>query len=119
MSDSIATFFDAWAVTDNDTRLETITSAVSEDIHYADPKTPEPITGINALNDYVGMFCANAPGWIATVIKSDTTAGVTRVTVAFSGQGPDGNVLTQHGQYFVEKDGDLVSRMVGFVGTGS
>jgi hypothetical protein len=71
-----------------------------------------------ALNNYVGMFSANAPGWSAKVIKTDMVAGVTRVTVAFGGKGSDGSEQVQLGQYFVEKNGDLVSRMVGFVGTG-
>ena len=64
------------------------------------------------------MFSANAPDWSAEVIKSDTIAGFTRITVTFSGVGPDGSEQIQLGQYFVEKDGDLISRMVGFVGTG-
>jgi hypothetical protein len=64
------------------------------------------------------MFSENAPGWSAKVIKSDTISTVTRVTVAFGGMGPDGSEQTQLGQYFAEKDGDLVSRLVGFVGTG-
>ncbi|WP_462163455.1 hypothetical protein [Pseudoalteromonas xiamenensis] len=59
-----------------------------------------------------------APGWSAKVIKRDIVGGVYRVTVAFSGAGVDGSVQTQLGQYFVEKDGELISRMVGFVGTG-
>lgn len=118
MSDSIATFFEAWQVKDDELRLAKINSSVMEAIEYADPRTPETITGIPALNSYVGMFSANAPGWSAKVVKSDTVAGVTRVTVAFGGPGPDGSEQLQHGQYFVETDGDLVSRMVGFVGTG-
>lgn len=65
------------------------------------------------------MFSANAPGWSATVVVSDTAAGVTRATVAFSGKGPDGAERTQLGQYYVETDGDLISRMIGFVGVGA
>ncbi len=65
------------------------------------------------------MFSANAPGWSAKVIGSNTTAGMTRATVAFGGMGPDGSEMVQLGQYFVESDGDLISRMVGFVGTGA
>ena len=118
MSDPIATFFDAWELSDADARLEKITAAVSESVQYHDPRTPETVVGVAALADYVGMFSANAPGWSAKVVKSDTTAGVTRVTVAFGGQGPDGSEMVQHGQYFVEMDGDRVARMIGFVGTG-
>lgn len=118
MSDCIATFFDAWQIEEADTRLAQLNSSVTETIQYDDPRTPETVNGIAALNNYVGMFNANAPGWSAKVIKTDTVAGLTRVTVAFGGMGPDGAKKVQLGQYFVEKDGDLVSRMVGFVGTG-
>lgn len=118
MSDAITTFFEAWQIEDEELRLAKISSTVTENIQYTDPRTPETVTGIPALNSYVGMFSANAPGWSAKVVKSDTIAGVTRVTVAFGGPGPDRNEQVQHGQYFVETDGDLVSRMVGFVGTG-
>ena len=119
MADPIATFFDAWQLEAADERLEKISSAVTPDIEYVDPRTPEPVNGISALSDYVGMFSANAPGWSARVVGSDTIAGMTRATVAFGGMGPDGTEQVQLGQYFVEMDGDLVSRMVGFVGTGA
>lgn len=118
MSDSIATFFDAWQIEEPETQLATIKNAVTESIRYHDPRTPETLIGIEALSQYVAMFIANAPGWSAKVVKSDTIGDVTRVTVAFGGAGPDGNEQVQLGQYFVEKDGELVSRMVGFVGTG-
>lgn len=118
MSDCIATFFDAWQVEEAELRLTKINSSVTKTIRYDDPRTPETVNGVEALNNYVGMFSANAPGWTAKVIKSDTIADVTRVTVAFGGMGPDGSEQVQLGQYFVEKDGGLVSRMVGFIGTG-
>lgn len=118
MSDPIPTFFDAWQLESADERLEKMTSAVTENIQYDDPRTPQTVNGIDALNEYVGMFSANAPGWTAKVIGSNTTAGMTRATVAFAGTGPDGKQIVQLGQYFVETDGNLISRMVGFVGTG-
>lgn len=118
MTDAIATFFDAWELDDAKARIAKISSSVTESVKYNDPRTPETVVGIAALDHYVGMFSANAPGWSAKVIKNDTIADVTRVTVAFSGTGPDGVEHIQHGQYFVELDGDLISRMVGFVGTG-
>jgi len=118
MSDCITTFFEAWQIEEAETRLAKLNSAVTDAIQYDDPRTPDTVKGIAALNNYVGMFSANAPGWSAKVIKADTNASVTRVTVAFSGMGPDGSEQVQLGQYFVEKNGDLVSRMVGFVGTG-
>lgn len=118
MSDCITTFFEAWQIEEAETRLAKINSAVTESIQYDDPRTPETLNGIEALSNYVAMFSANAPGWSAKVVKSDTISSVTRVTVAFGGMGQDGLQQVQLGQYFVEKDGDLVSRMVGFVGTG-
>ena len=119
MSDSISTFFDAWQIEDAEIRTQKISASVLAGVKYDDPRTPESIIGVDALCEYVGMFSANAPGWSAKVRKSETLGGVTRVTVAFSGAGPDGSEQTQLGQYFVEKEGDLISRMVGFVGTGN
>lgn len=118
MSDCIETFFEAWQIDDTELRLAKVSRSVTKSIQYDDPRTPETINGIAALNDYLAMFSANAPGWSAKVVKSDTIASTTRVTIAFGGIGPDGSQHVQLGQYFVEKEGDLVSRMVGFVGTG-
>lgn len=118
MSDQISIFFDAWKVEDSRSRLEKISNVVTHNVQYDDPRTPETVQGVDPLNEYVGMFSANAPGWSAKVVKSDTIGGTTRVTVAFSGMGPDGVEKIQLGQYFIEKDSDLISRMVGFVGTG-
>jgi len=118
MSDSVVTFFEAWQIEEAESRLEKLGSALAEDIRYDDPRTPETLIGIDAVSSYLAMFSANAPGWSAKVVKSDTVGNITRVTVAFSGKGPDGSQQVQLGQYFVEHEGDLVSRMVGFVGTG-
>lgn len=119
MTDQINTFFSAWQVESREARLEKITNTVAPSIVYVDPRTPEPITSISALCEYVGMFSANAPGWSARVVASATVAGMSRATVAFSGKGADGTTQTQLGQYFVESDGDLITRMVGFVGIGA
>lgn len=118
MTDAIERFFSAWQLEDATARHTTISQAVTSAVQYDDPRTPATVNGIEALVEYVGMFSANAPGWKASVVKSDTTAGVTRVTVAFGGMGPDGKEMTQLGQYFAEFEDDLVARMVGFVGTG-
>ena len=118
MADPISTFFDAWALEDAGERLAKITSAVTGNVQYDDPRTPQTVNGIDGLAEYVGMFSANAPGWSAKVIGSDTTAGLTRAIVAFGGKGPDGDDMVQLGQYYVETEGNLISRMVGFVGTG-
>lgn len=119
MSDPISTFFDTWQLDSADARLDKITSIVSANVQYDDPRTTQTVKGIDALNEYVGMFSANAPGWSAKVVESTTTAGMTRATVAFGGMGPDGKEMIQLGQYFVEVEDDLIFRMVGFVGTGT
>ena len=119
MSDAISTFFEAWSITDADAQMAKISESCSSNVQYADPRSQGNLSGIDALCEYVGMFSANAPGWTASVIKTDTTADMSRATVAFGGMGPDGKEMVQHGQYFVELNSDKISRMVGFVGTGA
>lgn len=119
VTDSIETFFNAWQLESDAERSDAIHRAVTEDVLYVDPRTPEPIRGREALSEYVGMFSKNAPGWSASVVASDSVGGVTRATVAFGGPGPDGTTQSQLGQYFVESDGTSISRMTGFVGVGA
>lgn len=119
MSDPISKFFDAWQHDSDDTRQNLITAAVAQNIEYSDPRTPEPITNIVALSEYVGIFAANAPGWTARVVGTDTIAGMTRANIAFGGPGPEGKDIVQLGQYFIEMEGDQIARMVGFPGTGT
>ncbi|MEM7217933.1 MAG: nuclear transport factor 2 family protein [Pseudomonadota bacterium] len=118
MSDSVSTFFASWGLDRSAERRDQIARVVDDDTVYADPRTPNALRGTAAIADYVGEFAASAPGWSATVVRSDSNAAVTRVTVAFRGPGPDGNEQTQFGQYFVELEADRIARMVGFVGTG-
>ena len=117
---SIDAFFSAWAETDDATRMAVIAGASHADVRYLDPQAPDEIIGHQALNAYVGMFSANAPGWSAKVITSDSVGAYTRATVAFGGKGPDGKDMIQHGQYFVTLDADgKIVQMVGFAGTGA
>jgi len=118
MEDSITQFFNAWEIADAETRLSTLSNCIDKSTVYLDPRTPDSLVGIDAINEYVGMFSANAPGWAAKVVKMDSIAGTKRVTIAFGGKGADGSEQVQLGQYFVEYDGALISRMTGFVGTG-
>lgn len=119
MTNSIETFFDAWGMADDADRAAAIASVYAPNGTYADPRTPNLLTGPGEIAAYVNMFSANAPGWTASVVKSDTVAGLTRATVAFGGKGPDGADMVQHGQYILEIDGATITRMVGFVGTGA
>ena len=116
---AVDTFFSAWGMASDADRLAAIESAYSGSGTYADPRSPSVLSGPEAIAEYVNMFSANAPGWSATVVKSDEIAGSIRATVAFGGKGPDGSEMVQHGQYFVDMDGDKITRMVGFVGTGA
>ena len=118
MTDPIKTFFEALQIQDADARYKKISSAVTKNATYEDPRTPSALNGLQAISDYVGMFSANAPGWMAEVKKQDEIGQVTRVTVAFSGPGADGTSQQQLGQYFIERHDGLLSRLVGFVGTG-
>ena len=116
MNDPIEIFFAAWSVEDATKRQEMITEAVAQNAIYADPRTPAPLTGPAALAEYVGMFATSAPGAIAEVSNVDTRDGVSRATIAFK----MANGMEQAGQYFVEHNADgVISRMVGFVGTGA
>ncbi len=119
MANSIETFFEAWGMADDVARAVAIASVYADDGTYADPRSPDVLTGPAAIAEYVNMFSENAPGWTAKVVKSDTVAGVIRATVAFGGTGPDGNEMVQHGQYVADLDGNKITRMVGFVGTGA
>ncbi len=119
MARLIETFFDAWGMTDDAARLTAIASVYAEGGQYADPRSQGVLDGPTAIAGYVNRFSANAPGWTAKVVKSDETTGLSRITVAFSGPGPDGAEMVQLGQYFVETDNDKITRMTGFVGTGA
>lgn len=116
MTSHIETFFLAWGETDTDTRATTLRSALSDTIQYMDPRTPEPITDLQALIEYVAMYSEYAPGATAAVVNVSQTGHNIRATVKFAM--PDGNA--QFGQYFVEPDAQgKLARMVGFVGLGS
>ena len=115
----IAAFFDAWGLTDPTVQATAIAAVYDETGTYADPRSDGILSGADAISAYVAMFAANAPGWTAKVVKSDTTADVTRVTVAFGGMGPDGTDMVQHGQYFGTLSDGKITALTGFVGTGA
>lgn len=116
MTDTIKTFFDAWAMSDAALRKSAVQASVGAGATYADPRTDTPLIGPDAISDYVGMFAQSAPGAVADVVGNETRAGMTRATIAF--KMPNG--MEQMGQYFVSHGDDgLIDRMVGFVGTGT
>jgi hypothetical protein len=111
----IETFFSAWAMAEPSERSAAIKSALATSATYADPRTEAPLEGPQAVSDYVGMFTQMAPGASANVVKTDTIQNAARVTVAF--RMADGK--EQLGQYFVEPATGPITRMIGFVGTGT
>ena len=119
MSDALTTFFDAWSEADATKRASMIARSTTPDVTYSDPRSGTRLSGTDAVAEYVGMFSANAPGWTARVITTDSINGYARSAVAFGGMGPDGKEMTQHGTYFSEVDdaGKLVM-IAGFVGLG-
>ena len=115
MSDAIHRFFEAWGESDPDARAATLRETLSEDITYLDPRTPEPLTSVAALIDYVAMFSAQAPGATARVAHQSKTGAFHRATVEFAM--PNG--MVQHGQYFIDLDDQSrLKHMTGFVGLG-
>lgn len=119
MSDAISTFFDAWSETDATARMDLISKACAPDATYSDPRSGGRLSGLDAVSDYVGMFSANAPGWIAKVVGDDDVNGYHRGIVAFGGTGPDGAEMVQHGTYFSDVADGKITAMAGFVGLGS
>ena len=116
MSDRVEAFFAAWSMPDPAARRAAIAGAMAASFSYADPRTPEPVTDVDALTDYVGMFIQAAPGATVEISKTDTLHGATRATITF--RMADG--MAQTGQYFIEHDAlGQITRMVGFVGTGA
>ena len=117
MSKAIETFFGAWGADESET-AQAIANVLSDGATYADPRSQGTLSGADAISGYVALFGKSAPGWTAKVEKMDTIGDCVRVTVAFGGPGPDGSHVVQHGQYFVDMNGNAIQRMVGFVGTG-
>lgn len=117
MTDALALFFDAWSEADAELRHRAIKTAMADEFCYSDPRSGGRLTSVDALSDYVGNFSASAPGWTATVENTDGINGFIRALVLFSGAGPDGAQMGQHGTYFAEADPNgRITRLAGFVG---
>ncbi len=117
MTDAIPAFFSAWSISDDAERSAVLTGCLADTVSYADPRAPQIMTGIDALNGYLAMFSASAPGMEASVVNLNTIQGTHRATVSFGMPGSD---QAQLGQYFVELDDTgKIARMVGFVGLGA
>lgn len=116
MTDPIPAFFSAWSMTDGAARLAVLAQCATDQLSYADPRSPTVLTGLDQVNGYLAAFCEMAPGMEARVIHTATVQGSHRVTVAF---GMPGAEQAQRGQYFVDLAADgKIARMVGFAGMG-
>ena len=117
MSKHLAQFFQAWGEADADLRMSLLAGALTPDASYSDPRSGDRLSGIDAIAGYVSMFSANAPGWTASLVTTDTINGYIRATVAFGGPGPDGKRMEQTGTYFVDTQTDgHITMLAGFAG---
>ena len=114
MTDAIHQFFDAWGRPDAVRRRDLIVAAMAEPFIYADPRTGQDITTLDALAGYVGQFTDSAAGWTARVVQSDGYGDHRRAVVAFL----DNGEVRQHGTYCLHLTDDRIDRLVGFVGAG-
>ncbi len=115
MSSAMTAFFGAWGEPDADKRNDALSAALASQFTYVDPRSPEIITDLDAINAYISMFTEQAPGATASVVHSSETKGHFRFTVAF--RMPNG--MEQFGQYYVQFDADdRAARIVGFAGLG-
>ncbi|WP_204113551.1 molecular chaperone GroEL [Shimia biformata] len=116
MTQSIENFFAAWGEPDAEARANAIRACLSGTFFYLDPRTETPMTKVDDLVAYVGMYTQYAPGATARVTDVTTTGDYHRATVAF--EMADGQ--KQHGQYVIQLDGTgCLSHLVGFAGMGT
>ncbi|MFZ3580892.1 molecular chaperone GroEL [Loktanella sp. DJP18] len=114
MTDTIQHFFDAWGEGDATRRRDLIAGAMADDFIYADPRTGQDVTTLDALADYVGEFTATAVGWTATVVQSDGHGDHHRAVIAFLEDGE----ARQHGTYYAHMTEGQIAALIGFVGAG-
>ena len=114
MTDTIQHFFDAWGQPDAARRRDLIAGAMADDFLYADPRTGQDLTTLDALADYVGLFTDSAAGWTARVVQSDGHGTHRRAVVAFLEEGTP----RQHGTYVARLTDGRIASLVGFVGAG-
>ena len=118
MTQSLNDFFAAWTTQDADSRRALLASAISDNFYYVDPRTPEPITSVDAMDAYAGQFLEMCPPGASVTVKDpvDVKLGHARATVAFV-MSPE---MQQMGQYFADLDAnEKITRLIGFVGTGA
>ncbi|WP_282091544.1 nuclear transport factor 2 family protein [Epibacterium ulvae] len=115
MTDCITTFFSAWGDLPPESRADKLTAALGPQFTYADPNTPDVVTGQAAFLEYVAQFTAHMPDGEARVVATSQTASCTRVTVDFLSNGTH----MMRGQYFADLDtAGKITRMIGFIGLG-
>ncbi|MCG7493618.1 nuclear transport factor 2 family protein [Thalassobius sp. Cn5-15] len=118
MTHPLDQFFAAWRKDDADAQgsaqRAALSAVLSPNCTYADPNTPAPLVGAEAVIDYVSMFSIQMPGAAARVLTVDTHHGFARATVDFI----NNETVLMRGQYFAELEGGTLSRLVGFTGMG-
>lgn len=114
MTHPVNLFFSAWGESDADARGTALSAVLAQDVYYADPNTPDPLHGADAVIGYIAMFSANMPGGGAAVAALDEHNGHVRATVDFL---KDGTAMMR-GQYFADLEAGKITRLVGFTGMG-
>jgi hypothetical protein len=107
------TFFSAKSEADDTARSAMIRGVVTDGCTYDDPRSQGILTGEAAIAEYVGNFARVAVGASVVVVKTDLRGACERATIAFG----MADWMEHTGQYFIDHDGDKITRMVGFVGT--
>ena len=117
-SQSLKDFFAAWTTKKTDDRAALIASVIAEDFYYVDPRTENPITTQQGIDDYIAGFLEMCPpgASVDVVDPVDIKQGHARATVNFVMSAE----MKQVGQYFADLTAEgKISRLVGFVGKGA
>ena len=115
MNDLIQTLFSAWGDPLADGRAAKTDAAIGPDFTYADPNTPEPLTGRDSYLAHIAQFGEMMPKASARVVALSQHTGFARASVEFLNAGGQRMML---GQYFADMQNGKVTPLIGFSGTG-
>ena len=114
MTNLLETLFSAWGDPSHDGRAGKTDAAIGGYFYYADPNTPNPVTGRDNYLAYIAMLVEKIPGATARVVAVSEHNGHARATVDFL---KDGQQMMR-GQYFADITGGRITRLIGFTGMG-
>jgi len=114
MTDLLETLFSAWGDPSPEERAAKTDAVLGPNFIYADPNTPDPVTGRDAYLGYITQFGEMMPDASAKVVMVSEHHGYARATVDFIA----GSNRMMRGQYFADINDGQITRLVGFVGMG-